>query len=93
MYIDDGQTIQSFLKHDLIDEMIISKASLLLGRGIPLFASLNNPIDYIVMKTAKLNDYLVKIRSCKGVKHTVKQVHRGLCIKDLVAKTAITKRC
>ncbi len=37
LYIDGGITIQSFLKEDLIDEMIITKIPILLGEGIPLF--------------------------------------------------------
>jgi len=37
LYVDGGQTIQSFLKKNFIDEMIISQAPLILGRGIPLF--------------------------------------------------------
>jgi dihydrofolate reductase len=38
LYIDGGKTIQSFLKEDLIDEMIITKIPVLLGNGIPLFS-------------------------------------------------------
>ena len=60
LYIDGGKTIQSFLKFDLIDEMIISNVSLLLGKGIPLFAFLNEPIDFIVKKTNKVNENLVQ---------------------------------
>jgi len=37
LYIDGGKTIQSFLKEDLIDEMIITKVPVILGEGIPLF--------------------------------------------------------
>lgn len=37
LYIDGGKTIQSFLKEDLIDEMIITKVPVALGEGIPLF--------------------------------------------------------
>jgi dihydrofolate reductase len=37
LYIDGGKTIQSFLKEDLIDEMIITKVPAVLGEGIPLF--------------------------------------------------------
>ncbi len=36
LYIDGGQTIQSFLQKNLIDEMIISRAPLILGTGISL---------------------------------------------------------
>jgi len=39
LYIDGGKAIQSFLKKDLIDELIISKIPILLGEGIPLFSA------------------------------------------------------
>ncbi|NVJ87179.1 MAG: dihydrofolate reductase [Algoriphagus sp.] len=44
LYIDGGKTIQSFLKEDLIDEMIITTIPFVLGGGIPLFSELPNPI-------------------------------------------------
>lgn len=37
LYIDGGTTIQSFLKENLIDEMIITNVPVALGEGIPLF--------------------------------------------------------
>ena len=37
LYIDGGNTIQSFLGQDLIDEMIITRFPFLLGGGAPLF--------------------------------------------------------
>ena len=40
-YIDGGTTITSFLNHGLINEMIITKAPLLLGEGLPLFGKIN----------------------------------------------------
>ena len=39
VYLDGGVTIQSFLLADLVDEMILSRLPVLLGSGIPLFAS------------------------------------------------------
>ncbi|BDY03708.1 dihydrofolate reductase family protein [Ferrimonas sp. YFM] len=44
LYIDGGQTIQSFLEADLIDEMIISQLPVLLGGGTPLFGDLATPL-------------------------------------------------
>ncbi len=38
LYVDGGQTIQSFLKENFIHEIIITQVPILLGRGIPLFA-------------------------------------------------------
>ncbi len=40
LYIDGGKTIQSFLKEDLIDEMIITIIPYLLGAGTTLFSEL-----------------------------------------------------
>lgn len=60
LYIDGGKTIQSFLKKDLIDEMIITRVPILLGSGIPLFAHLDNPINFREVKTEILNEILVK---------------------------------
>ena len=41
VYIDGGKVIQSFLKENLIDELIIAKAPVLIGSGIPLFGNLD----------------------------------------------------
>ncbi len=60
LYIDGGRTIQSFLERDFIDEMIISTVPVLLGRGIPLFGSLDRSIRFEVVQTERLNHFLVK---------------------------------
>lgn len=41
LYIDGGKTIQGFLNSGLIDEMIITKVPVLIGKGIPLFGALH----------------------------------------------------
>lgn len=46
LYIDGGTTIQSFLKEDLIDEMIITTIPVLLGGGFPLFADLPKALTF-----------------------------------------------
>lgn len=46
LYIDGGATIQSLLKEDLIDELIISTIPILLGGGIPLFAELPKQMEF-----------------------------------------------
>lgn len=60
LYIDGGHTIHSFLKEDLIDEIIITTASIILGGGIPLFPELENNIDLELISTEKLGPQLVK---------------------------------
>ncbi len=46
LYIDGGKTIQSFLKEDLIEEMVITLIPVLLGGGIPLFAELPASLEF-----------------------------------------------
>lgn len=60
LYIDGGKTIQSFLKENLIDEMIITRIPILLGSGIPLFGKLEKIIRFDVVETEILDDLLVK---------------------------------
>jgi len=51
LYIDGGATVQSFLKEDLIDEMIITIIPTLLGGGTRLFGELPKVIDFEHIKT------------------------------------------
>ena len=60
IYVDGGKTIQSFLKADLIDEMIITTVSRLIGYGIPLFGEIEIEKRFKVKKVENLNEYLVK---------------------------------
>ncbi len=46
LYIDGGTTINSFLKEDLIDEMIITTIPVLLGGGTPLFRDLPAEMNF-----------------------------------------------
>ena len=41
-----GELIQSFLKEDLIEEMVITVIPILLGGGYPLFSYLPKPIVF-----------------------------------------------
>lgn len=43
-YIDGGATITAFINQELIDEMIITRAPVLLGEGISLFGKIRSPI-------------------------------------------------
>ncbi|KXF80753.1 dihydrofolate reductase family protein [Enterovibrio coralii] len=60
LYIDGGLTIQSFLKEDLIDEMIITTIPVVLGGGIPLFGDLPQPLKFKHTKSEQLLDCIVK---------------------------------
>lgn len=46
LYIDGGKVIQSFLKEDLIDEMIITVIPVILGGGVSLFGDLGEPLRF-----------------------------------------------
>ena len=60
LYIDGGKTIQSFLKEDLIDEMIITTIPVLLGSGIPLFAELPKQLIFECIKSTRFLDKIVQ---------------------------------
>ncbi|WP_343558731.1 dihydrofolate reductase family protein [Sphingobacterium sp.] len=51
LYIDGGKTIQSFLKEDRIDEMIITLIPYLLGGGISLFGDLTKTLEFEAVDT------------------------------------------
>jgi len=60
LYIDGGKTIQSFLQQDLIDEMIITRIPILLGRGIPLFEKNDSELRFQHSSTETYTNGLVK---------------------------------
>ena len=60
LYVDGGRTIQSFLKEDLLDEMIITTISIVLGEGIPLFRKVRKEIGYELYETERIDEYMVK---------------------------------
>ncbi|WOO43479.1 dihydrofolate reductase family protein [Rubellicoccus peritrichatus] len=51
LYVDGGKVIQSFLREDLIDEMIITRVPVLLGDGIPLFGKMDAMKQFTRQKT------------------------------------------
>ena len=60
LYVDGGKVIQSFLKEDLVDELIITRVPELIGSGIPLFGYLDNDLQFEHIKTNIYSDGLVK---------------------------------
>lgn len=60
IYLDGGILIQSFLESDLIDEFIITKIPILLGQGIPLFASINQELKLQHKNTTIYHNTFVK---------------------------------
>jgi dihydrofolate reductase len=60
IYVDGGKVIQSFLVEDCIDEMIITKAPVLIGSGIPLFGDLDHDLPLKHIRTKIFSNGLVK---------------------------------
>lgn len=60
LYIDGGVTIQSFLKEDLIDDLIITTIPIVLGGGIPLFGELPNSLEFEHVESHVLLNQLVQ---------------------------------
>jgi len=59
-YLDGGATIQGFLRFGLIDDMTLTRVPVLLGRGIPLFGSLEKDISLRHVNTRAFPDGLVQ---------------------------------
>lgn len=58
-YIDGGSTITSFINLELINEMTITKAPVLLGEGIPLFGKINKSVKLEKSKVSAFpNDFI-----------------------------------
>ncbi len=60
LYIDGGTTIQSFLKEDLIDELIITTIPILLGGGSRLFADLPKELKFELIGTEVLLNKIIQ---------------------------------
>lgn len=60
LYIDGGMTIQSFLKADLIDEMVITTVPILLGGGPKLFSDLTKAMEFELADSKVLLNQLVQ---------------------------------
>lgn len=60
LYIDGGKTIQSFLKCDLIDELIITRIPVILGYGTPLFAKQEIELEFKHEQTEIYENGLIK---------------------------------
>jgi len=60
VYIDGGKVIQDFLTEDLVDELVISRAPMLIGSGIPLFNHLDNDLQFKHMRTEVHSNGLVR---------------------------------
>lgn len=62
VYVDGGRVIQEFLRADLIDELIISIAPVLLGGGLPLFGRLASDMRLTHKGTSTSDTGMTSIR-------------------------------
>ena len=60
LYIDGGRTIQSFLKEDLIDELILTRLPILLGGGSSLFGDLPNQLEFELRESKTILNQIVQ---------------------------------
>lgn len=60
LYIDGGKTIQSFLKEDLIDDIIITVIPILLGGGSSLFSELPKKLEFECIESKVYLDKVVQ---------------------------------
>jgi dihydrofolate reductase len=60
VYVDGGRIIQSFLAHDLISDMVITRVPVLLGAGRPLFGALQRDVTLVHKSTMSFPSGLVQ---------------------------------
>lgn len=60
IYVDGGQLVQSLLREDMIDEMILTQVPILIGGGISLFGDLPDHLVFDHVSTELLLDQLVQ---------------------------------
>ncbi|HTT73461.1 MAG TPA: dihydrofolate reductase family protein [Thermoplasmata archaeon] len=60
IYVDGGQTIQNFLRANLVDRIIINRYPVLIGDGIPLFGVLPHDLRLKHVRTRSYPKGLVK---------------------------------
>ncbi len=65
IYVDGGNTIQGFLREDLIDEMTITRVPTLLESEIQLFSDNNIEINFTNVETVVFNNTLVRSKYIK----------------------------
>ncbi|MFC4994160.1 dihydrofolate reductase family protein [Rubritalea tangerina] len=60
LYVDGGKLIQSLLREDRVDRLIVSRIPVLLGSGISLFGELSEPLHWQHIKSDVLLGEIVK---------------------------------
>jgi dihydrofolate reductase len=60
IYVDGGQTIQDFLRANLVNRLIINRYPVLIGEGVPLFGALPRDVRLKHVRTRSYPKGLVK---------------------------------
>lgn len=60
IYVDGGKTVQSFLREDLVDELVLTRLPVLIGEGIPLFGPTGRDLKWEHLATKVYDPGLVK---------------------------------
>lgn len=61
-YVDGGRVIQSFLRHGLISELVVTSVPVLIGEGIRLFGDLDRDVDLELLGSTPFESGLVQTR-------------------------------
>jgi dihydrofolate reductase len=61
-YIDGGTTITAFINLQLINEITITKAPIILGKGIPLFGEINSSVKLINSEAIAFPNDFVQVK-------------------------------
>ena len=62
VYVDGGFLISSFLSEGLIDDLLLTKVPLLLGRGLPLFHSIPRQTKLDLINVEAVPSGMVNLR-------------------------------
>jgi dihydrofolate reductase len=60
VYLDGGQLIQSFLRENLVTDMVITTVPVLLGSGRPLFGAMPQDADFKLLSSRSFPSGLVQ---------------------------------
>ena len=60
VWIDGGQTVQSFLAEGLVDIITVTRIPILIGRGAPLFGALPNDVHLEHLDTQSFDSGVVQ---------------------------------
>lgn len=61
VYVDGGQVVQAFLRNGWIDEIVLTTAPVLLGKGISLFEDLESDVRLRLVAVDVIEDGMVSV--------------------------------